>query len=78
MRCICYLDILGCVFPFTYRNDTYSMCIPISQNRSTYCCQNSNCDLNPQWQLCNTTSKSIYIFYSNINNSFHHRFIYLY
>ena len=54
---IIIVDIDGCVFPYIYNNRTYATCIPLNLNRSTYCCKNSNCDLNPQWQFCNNSSK---------------------
>lgn len=38
-------------------NSTFSTCIPLNLSHATYCCENSNCDLNPQWQVCNTSSK---------------------
>ncbi|CAM4752695.1 unnamed protein product [Rotaria magnacalcarata] len=49
-------NINGCVFPYIYNNRTYTTCIPLNLYRSTYCCVNSNCDLNPQWQLCNNSN----------------------
>ncbi|CAF3707629.1 unnamed protein product [Rotaria sordida] len=49
-------NIDGCVFPFIYLNRTHSTCIPVGGNRLTYCCKNANCDLNPQWQLCNDSN----------------------
>ncbi|CAF0850468.1 unnamed protein product [Adineta steineri] len=48
-------NVDGCVFPFIYKNESYSSCIPLGLNHSTFCCQNSNCDTNPQWKFCNNT-----------------------
>ncbi|CAF4549618.1 unnamed protein product [Rotaria sp. Silwood1] len=49
-------NIDGCVFPFIYHNRTFATCIPLGIDRLTYCCRNQNCDLNPQWQLCNNSN----------------------